>query len=58
LGRTPHRINKVGGINFCIDFAATAFFVRGNGRPEGREQNRNYSVSVAVINRVFKQRGR
>ena len=29
------RINKVRGINFCLDFSATPFFIKGTGRPEG-----------------------
>lgn len=29
------RINKVRGINFCIDFTATPFFISGSGHPEG-----------------------
>jgi type III restriction enzyme len=29
------RINRVRGINFCVDFSATPFYIKGSGRPEG-----------------------
>lgn len=29
------KINKVRGINLCIDFTATPFFISGSGHPEG-----------------------
>lgn len=29
------RINKIRGINFCADFSATPFFIKGTGRLEG-----------------------
>jgi type III restriction enzyme len=29
------RINRVRGINFCIDFSATPFYIKGSGHPEG-----------------------
>ncbi|MEM4494337.1 MAG: DEAD/DEAH box helicase family protein [Candidatus Caldarchaeum sp.] len=30
------RINKVRRINFCIDFSATPFYIKGTGYPEGQ----------------------
>jgi type III restriction enzyme len=29
------RINRVRGINFCVDFSATPFYIKGSGHPEG-----------------------
>jgi len=29
------RINKIRGINFCADFSATPFYIKGSGREEG-----------------------
>lgn len=29
------KINSVRGINFCADFSATPFFIKGSGHPEG-----------------------
>jgi len=29
------RINRVRNINFCVDFSATPFYIKGSGHPEG-----------------------
>ena len=29
------RIHRVRGINFCVDFSATPFYIKGSGYPEG-----------------------
>jgi type III restriction enzyme len=29
------RINRVRGINFCVDFSATPFYIKSSGHPEG-----------------------
>ncbi len=30
------RIHTVRGINFCVDFSATPFYIKGSGHPEGK----------------------